>query len=149
MAGFGFGTLALLSVIGLAGPLLASLPRWRVPVVIGELVAGVVFGRAGFGVIDHTDPTLTLLADIGFALVMFVVGSHVPVRDPAMRSAVPKALARAVLAGAAAAALGFGLAAQFGTGHGALYAVLMASSSAAMTLPMIDSLRFAARRCSP
>ena len=72
---------------------------------------------------------------------MFVVGSHVPVRDPAMRSAVPKALARAVLAGAAAAALGFGLAAQFGTGHGALYAVLMASSSAAMALPMIDSLR--------
>ena len=33
------------------------------------------------------------------------------------------------------------MAAQFGTGHGALYAVLMASSSAAMTLPMIDSLR--------
>lgn len=54
---------------------------------------------------------------------------------------MPKALARAVLAGAAAAGLGFGLATQFGTGHAALYAVLMASSSAAVTLPMIDSLR--------
>jgi Kef-type K+ transport system membrane component KefB len=71
---------------------------------------------------------------------MFVVGSHVPVRDPNMRSAVPMALARAVLVGAVSAALGFGLAEKFGTGHAALYAVLMASSSAAMTLPMIDSL---------
>jgi Kef-type K+ transport system membrane component KefB len=73
--------------------------------------------------------------------VMFVVGSHVPVRDPKLPSALPLALARAVLAGAVSGAIGFGLATAFGTGHAALYAVLMASSSAAMTLPMIDSLR--------
>ena len=41
MSGFGFHTLALLAVIGMAGPLLASLPRFRVPVIIGELVAGL------------------------------------------------------------------------------------------------------------
>lgn len=139
--GFGFHTLALLSAVGFAGPVLASVPRLRIPVIVGELLAGLVIGKTGFGVVDATDPTFQLFANIGFALVMFVVGSHVPVRDPEMRSAVPKALARAVLAGAAAAALGFGLATQFGTGHAALYAVLMASSSAAMTLPMIDSLR--------
>lgn len=139
--GFGFHTLALLTAVGFAGPVLASVPRLRIPVIVGELLAGLVIGKTGFGVVDATDPTFQLFANIGFALVMFVVGSHVPVRDPGMRSAVPKALARAVLAGAAAAALGFGLATQFGTGHAALYAVLMASSSAAMTLPMIDSLR--------
>lgn len=139
--GFGFHTLALLTAVGFAGPVLASVPRLRIPVIVGELIAGLVIGKTGFGVIDASDPTFQLFANIGFALVMFVVGSHVPVRDPAMRSAVPMALARAALAGAAAAALGFGLAAQFGTGHVALYAVLMASSSAAMTLPMIDSLR--------
>ncbi|OBK59482.1 sodium:proton antiporter [Mycobacterium colombiense] len=139
--GFGFHTLALLTAVGFAGPVLASVPRLRIPVIVGELLAGLVIGKTGFGVVDATDPTFQLFANIGFALVMFVVGSHVPVRDPEMRSAVPKALARAVLAGAAAAALGFGLATQFGTGHAALYAVLMASSSAAMTLPMIDSLR--------
>src|SRR5208337_4583552 len=58
-----------------------------------------------------------------------------------MRSAAPLALARVVLGGAVAAALGVGLAAGFGTGHAALYAVLMASSSAALALPVIDSLR--------
>ena len=139
--GFGFPTLALLTAVGFAGPVLASIPRLRIPVIVGELAAGLVIGKTGFGLVDAGNPTFQLFANIGFALVMFVVGSHVPVRDPAMRSAVPKALARAVLAGAAAAALGFGLAAQFGTGHGALYAVVMASSSAAMALPMIDSLR--------
>lgn len=141
MAGFGFPTLALITVIGLTGPALAAVPQLRVPVVIGELTAGIVFGRTGFGIIDHSDPTFTLLANIGFALVMFVVGTHVPVRDTTLRSALPKALLRAVLVGAVAAVLGVVIARGFGTGHAALYAVVMASSSAALALPVIDGLR--------
>lgn len=141
MQGFGFQTLALLTAVGFAGPLLAALPRLRIPVIVGELIAGLVVGKTGFGVVDAANPTLQLLANIGFALVMFVVGTHVPVRGHDMRSAVPRALARAVLVGVLAAALGVVLATEFGKGHAALYAVLMASSSAALALPMIDSLR--------
>jgi Kef-type K+ transport system membrane component KefB len=139
--GFGFHTLALLTAVGLAGPLLAALPQLRIPVIIGELMVGLVVGKTGFGIVDVANPTFQLFANIGFALVMFVVGTHVRVHDPEMRSAVPLALARAVLVGAVAAALGVGLAAKSGTGHAALYAVLMASSSAALALPVIDSLR--------
>lgn len=141
MAGFGFGTLALLTAVGFAGPLLASVPGLRIPVVVGELIAGLVLGKTGFGIVDSANPVFELLANIGFALVMFVVGTHVPVHNPQMRAGVPRALARAVAVGAAAAVLGVGLAALFGTGHAALYAVLMASSSAALALPVIDSLR--------
>jgi Kef-type K+ transport system membrane component KefB len=141
MSGFGFDTLALLAVIGMAGPLLASSPRFGIPVVIGELVAGLVVGRTGFGIVDHTDPTFTLLASVGFALVMFVVGTHVPVRDKTLRSSIPKALLRAVAVGAVAAVLAVVLAKVLGTGHAAVYAVLMASSSAALALPVIDALR--------
>src|SRR6201991_3217828 len=140
MTGFGFDTLALLAIIGMAGPLLASIPRFGIPVIIGELLAGLLVGRTGFGIVDHTDPTFTLLANIGFALVMFVVGTHVPVRDKTLRSQIPKALLRAVAVGAVAAVLGVVLAEVFGTGHAAVYAVLMASSSAALALPVIDSL---------
>src|SRR6201991_2317240 len=117
MTGFGFDTLALLTVIGMAGPLLTSIPRFRIPVIIGELLAGLVVGRTGFGIVDHTDPTFALLANIGFALVMFVVGTHVPVRDKTLRSQIPKALLRAVAVGAVAAVLGVALAEVFGTGH--------------------------------
>ena len=141
MPGFGFHTLALLTAIGLAGPLLAALPRLRIPVIIGELIAGLVVGRTGFGIVDVTNPTFQLLANIGFALVMFVVGTHVPVGDGALRPSLPRALTRAALAGAVAAAFGAGLAAAFETGHAAMYVVLMASSSAALALPVIDSLR--------
>ena len=141
MQGFGFDTLTQLTAVGFAGPLLASLPRLRIPVIVGELIAGLVVGKTGFGVIDVANPTFQLLANIGFALVMFVVGSHVPVRGHEVRLAVPLALARVVLGGVVAVALGVGLAAEFGTGHAALYAVLMASSSAALALPVIDSLR--------
>jgi Kef-type K+ transport system membrane component KefB len=141
MRGFGFDTLALLTAVGLAGPLLASLSGLRIPVIIGELIAGLVIGKTGLGVVDAANPTFQLFANIGFALVMFVVGTHVPVRNPELRSAVPRALVRAGLVGAVAAAVGVGLAAGFGTGHAALYAVLMASSSAALALPVIDALR--------
>ena len=141
MAGFGFDTLALVAVIGLVGPLLAAAPGLRVPVVVGELVAGIIIGRTGFGIVDAADPTFTLLANIGFALVMFVVGTHVPVRDTTLRGAIPGALARAVLVGVVAAVLGVVLAELFGTGHAAVYTVLMASSSAALALPVIDALK--------
>src|SRR6201988_3380378 len=140
MSGFGFYTLALLAVIGMAGPLLASLPRFPVPVIIGELVAGLVVGRTGFGIVDHTDPTFALLANIGFALVMFVVGTHVPVRDKTLRSQIPKALLRAVGVGAVAAILGVGLAEVFGPGRAGGDLVLRASSSAGLALPVIASL---------
>jgi Kef-type K+ transport system membrane component KefB len=72
---------------------------------------------------------------------MFVVGTHVPVRDKTLRSAIPKALLRSVAIGVVAAVLGLALARAFGTGNSALYAVLMVSSSAALALPVIDSLR--------
>jgi Kef-type K+ transport system membrane component KefB len=141
MPGFGFDTLALLVVIGMAGPLLTMIPRLAVPVIVGELAAGMLIGKTGFDIVDTTDPTFVLLANIGFALVMFVVGTHVPVRDTSLRAGVPKAILRAVLVGVVAAVLGVLLAHAFGTGHAALYAVLMASSSAAIALPVIDGLK--------
>ena len=135
-----FATLAVIGLIGILGPLLALPVRWHVPVVIGELVAGVGLGRTGIGYLHSGDPTFTLLADVGFALVMFVAGTHVPMRDPALRPALRVGALRAVVVGVVAAALGFGLSTAFGTGHAAMYAVLMASSSAALILPIVDSL---------
>jgi len=136
----GFGTLAIIAVAGLIGPLLAARSSWNVPVVLGELVAGLVLGASGLGWLDAADPTFSFLADIGFALVMFVAGSHVPVRDARLRIGLGIGVARAVAIGAVAALFGYGAAELFGTGNAALYALLMASSSAALILPIIDSL---------
>lgn len=137
----GFGTLALISVVALLGPLLAARRQWNLPVVLGELLAGMLIGISGLDVIDPGDPILAFLADIGFALVMFVAGTHVPMRDAAIRPALRRGVLRAGLVGLAAVPVGIGLAAAFGTGKAGLYAVLVASSSAALVLPIVDSLR--------
>ncbi|WP_346960725.1 cation:proton antiporter [uncultured Arthrobacter sp.] len=136
-----FLSLALIAVVALTGPLLALPVRWRLPVVLGELLAGVVIGRTGFAWVDPDDHTFTLLANIGFALVMFVAGTHVPVRDSLIRTALGKGLTRAALAAGAAVVVGTGMGLAFGTGHAPLYVVLLASSSAALVLPIVDSLR--------
>lgn len=136
-----FLSLALIAVVALAGPLLALPQKWRLPVVLGELLAGILIGRTGFSLVDTSDPTFTLLADIGFALMMFVAGTHVPVRDSRIRSALGRGSLRAGIAAILAAVAGVAIAVAFATAHAPLYVVLLASSSAALVLPIVDSLR--------
>jgi Kef-type K+ transport system membrane component KefB len=135
-----FGTLALIALVAILGPLLAVPRGWHLPVVLGELIAGIVLGRTGSRTLHPDNGTFAFLANVGFALVMFVAGTHVPVRDARLRSGVRIGALRAVAVGAVAAGLGVAVAAAFGTGHAALYAVLLASSSAALVLPIVDSL---------
>ena len=83
-----FAQLALIGLVALLGPVLAYPKGWHLPVVLGELAAGILIGRTGLGLVDSGDPIFSFLADMGFALVMFVAGTHVPLRDPAMRPAL-------------------------------------------------------------
>ena len=133
-----FGTLALICGVALLGPLLALTRGIGLPVVVGELLIGVVLGATGIGTLDASEPTFAFLAQVGFALVMFVAGSHVPVRDPALRQGIGPGLARAFAIGLLAVPVGLLLAHLVGTDHGGLYAVLLASSSAALILPIIS-----------
>jgi len=133
----GFAELSLICLVGLAGPLLALPKRWQVPVVVGQLLAGLLIGRTGLEWVDPGDRTFSFLADIGFALVMFVVGTHVPVADPRLRTALRTGLLRVLGTCLLAVGAGLLLARVTGIGHPALYAVLMAGSSAAIALPVI------------
>ena len=135
-----FSLLVLIVFVGLLGPLLAARASWNLPVVVGEIGGGLLIGASGLGLVHPGEKSFSLLASIGFGLTMFVVGSRVPVRDPAVRSALGRSLAGAALVGVVAAALGIGLASAFGTGHATVYAVVIASSSAALVLPIINSL---------
>ena len=76
---------------------------------------------------------------------MFVAGTHVPVRDPRLRTALSTGLVRVAIVGLAACLLGYAAAQLVGISHAPLYAVLMASSSAALVLPIVDSLALAGR----
>jgi len=135
-----FLDLAVVCTVALAGPLLATPRGWHLPVVLGELLAGAVLGASGFGVLDASDPTFAFLGGCGFVLVMFVAGTRVPVRDPRLRRGLPTGAVRALAVGVVATVLGYAVAGLVDIRHAPLYAVLMASSSAALALPIIDSL---------
>jgi Kef-type K+ transport system membrane component KefB len=132
------GDLALIVAAGLAGPLLAASRRAYVPVVAGEILAGVVLGRSGLDVVHADDPTLSLLADAGFAMLMLTVGMHVPLRDGRLRRGLARGALAAAVAGLVAPLGGLVVAELSGTGHVAVYAVLLASGSAAIVLPTLQ-----------
>jgi Kef-type K+ transport system membrane component KefB len=141
-----FGVLALIVLAGLAGPLLGAGRTVFVPVVIGEILAGVVVGRTGLHLVDPADPTVQFLSDVGFAMLMFTVGAHIPLRDPRL---VVSLRGGAVAAGIVLvlAPVGGAAAAWFaGTGDAAVYAVILGSGSAAAVLSMVNEVRLSGPR---
>ena len=89
-----FGILTLIVACGLVGPLLSGATRLAVPVVVGEIAAGVLVGQTGLREINPADPTVVFLSAVGFAMLMFVVGTHLPLRDAGLRQALRKAIDR-------------------------------------------------------
>ena len=133
-----FGTLTLIVAAGLAGPVLAGLRGSAIPLVIGEIGAGVVIGHSGFALIDPTDPVLVFLSQIGFAMLMFVVGTRLPLRNPDLRAALGRAVGAAAAAMLVAVPLAISLSHVTTIHKTGLFIPLVATSSAAVALPIIQ-----------
>jgi Kef-type K+ transport system membrane component KefB len=133
-----FGTLALICLCGLAGPLLSAAGRGGIPVVIGEILAGVIIGRTGFDAFDTTNTTLSFLSNIGFAMLMLSAGMNVPLRDRQIHASLRTGGAMAAIVAVLAVAGGVLVSGIGGAGHPAIYAVLLASGSAAVVLPIVQ-----------
>lgn len=133
-----FATLGLILAISVLGALLSLPRRAQVPVVVGELLVGIVLGRTGAQLLQANEPTFQFMAEIGFALVMFVAGTHVPVRNPALKRGMRIGFLRAALIGVLAVGAGHLIAGLLAVGHGWLFSVLIASSSAALVMPVLS-----------
>jgi len=132
-----FATLALVVAASLAGPLLAAGRRPIVPVVVGEIGAGLILGKSGFGLIDSNMVPLPSLSSIGFILLMFAAGSHIDFGSPTFRAGMRRGLAALALVVLASIPAAFLLVAASGVGAPAWIAVLLAGSSAAVAFPII------------
>ena len=73
-----FQSLLLLTLLALAVPLIVRQIRRlvRLPIVVGEIIAGIVVGQSGFNLV-HETPVLSFLADFGFIFLMFLSGLEV------------------------------------------------------------------------
>ncbi len=68
----------LLSVVFLAFLVPILLARFRrMPVVVGEILAGILIGPSVLGWVHTEDPTLDILAEVGFAFLMFLSGLEI------------------------------------------------------------------------
>ncbi len=137
----GFGTLVAVVLAGLAGPLLGLTPRWFVPVVAGEILAGILAGPQVLGAVDPANASLSFLGEVGFAMLMLTAGMHLPLRDSRLASSVRGGALSAGLVCLLAIPGGMLVASLAGTGHTAVYAVVLASGSAAVLIPAFEEAK--------
>ncbi len=70
----------LLLVVALAfvvPVLLLKFRRFGLSIVVGEIIAGIIVGRSGLGIVSPDNALLTLLAEFGFVFLMFLAGLEV------------------------------------------------------------------------
>ena len=67
----------LITLLAVFVPLVLSrFRRFPIPIVVGEIGAGIIIGQSGFDLV-HFSPTLNFLSEFGFAFLMFLSGLEV------------------------------------------------------------------------
>lgn len=135
--------LVLIPLLAVVAPLLARgiRPVLRVPIIVFELVLGIIAGPAVLGWVEP-HAFLEKLSDFGLAMLFFVAGSEI---DFARIAGKP--MARASAGWAASVLLGVGVGLLFVPGEGAVVVGIALSSTALGTLMPI--LRDAAELTTP
>jgi len=126
----------LLKEIGLmviSGTLMAHLTRFlKQPLIIGYILAGIIIGPAGLGLITNTE-TIRTLSELGIAFLLFIVGMELDLQRLASvgLASTVTALVNAVVM----FILGFGLSHLLGfTGLPAIYMGLILGLSSTMVV---------------
>lgn len=131
-----FTNLFAVAVIALLAPLLLGLaPRLRVPAVVLEIVAGVVVGPHGLGLVD-VDLPLQIVSLLGLAFLLFLAGLEIDVRQlrgQVLRLAVLGYLVTLALGGLA----GAGFAAAGWVHSALLLAVTLSATSLGLVVPVL------------
>ena len=80
-----FAPLLLVLLLAFSVPLLLSrFKRLRLPLVVGEILAGILVGRSGFGWVEADNMMLSLLAEFGFVFLMFLSGMEIDLSNLGM-----------------------------------------------------------------
>jgi len=132
-----FTALALVVLAGLLGPLLAAGRRPRIPVLVGELIGGILLGRSALHLVDPASQPFPAFAALGFALLMFESGTEIDLSARMLRDTAVRAGLAFLGTLLVAIPLGLVIGRWLASGHPALFIVLISGSSAAVALPTI------------
>lgn len=133
-----FGITALILVLAAAVAFLAH--RARQPLIIAFIVVGIIVGPTGFDWV-HEAEALELFAEIGIAILLFLVGLKLDVN--LVRSVGPVALATGLGQIVVTAIVGFGIAMLFGLDlvAAAVVAVAITFSSTIIVVKLLGDHR--------
>jgi Kef-type K+ transport system membrane component KefB/nucleotide-binding universal stress UspA family protein len=124
--------LTILAIM-LVAPLLVE--RLRLPGIIGLILAGVVVGPHGLGILDR-DPTIVLLGTVGLLFLMFLGGLETSLDD--LKKDADKPIIFGLATFAVPMAMGTG--AMLALGYGFWASILVASCLASHTLVALPVL---------
>ncbi len=73
-----FAPLLLVVLLAFLVPIfLSRISRLGIPIVVGEILIGILVGRSGLGWVNQHDPLLDLLSEFGFVFLMFLSGMEI------------------------------------------------------------------------
>ena len=77
----------IIAILAFLVPLVLSrFKKLRLPIVVGEILAGIIIGRSGFQLIPMDQPFLDFLAELGFVFLMFLSGMEIDFSSLAISS---------------------------------------------------------------
>ena len=140
-----FLPLVIVLLLAFVVPILLSRFR-RVPVVVGEIVAGILVGPAVLGLVTET-PILVFMQDIGLAFLMFLAGMEInldqllPARNGQSKSQEPRVASSALVVYALTLGLalvaGYLVVRQGAGGDPLLLAFVFSATSLGVVLPTL------------
>ena len=151
-----FVSLLLILGIAVAAPLLANrLRRIAIPIVVVEILAGIVIGQSGFNLVE-TSAVEEFLAEFGFTLLMFLSGLEIDFSllrsgasgtGPARRWRSPLAVGVGMFVLTLGLALGgsFGLRQVTPLGDPVLMALILSTTSLGVVVPVLKERRLETR----
>jgi Kef-type K+ transport system membrane component KefB/Trk K+ transport system NAD-binding subunit len=149
-----FLPLMLVVVLAFLVPVLLSRFR-RVPVVVGEILAGIIIGPSVLGLVTGHEPTLEFLAEIGFAFLMFLSGLEIDfsILFAASRRVGKNGPSSLLLAGLSfmltlvlALAIGFGLSSVGYVRDPWMMTLILSTTSLGIVVPVLKESRLSSGR---
>lgn len=149
--------LLLITALAVIVPVLASRMRIvRLPIVVGEILAGILIGRSGLNIVEPS-PTLSFLAGFGFTFLMFLSGLEVSfdmLRSGAAggkngstwKQPVPLALISFGLTVLLGLGVGFGLAQAGLARNPILMGLILSTTSLGIVVPILKERQMAGTR---
>ncbi len=145
-----FGPLLIVVALAFGVPIVLSrFRRLRVPIVVGEILGGILVGRAGFGWVAPDEPALHLLSEIGFVFLMFMAGMEIDFsllsggskRDKAEASPLSLATGHFLFTLLASAAISWGLYLNDLIAEPWLMSLILSTTSLGVVVPVLKEQR--------